>query len=67
MYTQRTLRGVLMNVYHDLAILTSNQMLLLIIAASNLTNDFEMCILGHSFGGYIGSIMVDQLVSALVL
>jgi len=42
-------------------------MLLFILAASSLTDDFEMRILGHMFGGCIGSVMVDQLVSAFLL
>jgi hypothetical protein len=34
-------------------------MLLLVFAAASLADDLEMCILGHMFGGYIGSIAVN--------
>jgi hypothetical protein len=42
-------------------------MLLLIFAASSLADDFEMCILGHMFGYYIGSVAVNYLLSVLLL
>jgi hypothetical protein len=42
-------------------------MLLLIRAASSLTDDFSMCILGYVFGGCIGSLAVDQLMPAFLL
>jgi len=42
-------------------------MLLFIVAASGLTDDFQISILGPICGGFIGSIAVDELVSALLL
>jgi len=48
-------------------ILASNSMLLLIHAASRLTVDFQMCILGDIFGVCDGSVVVDKLVSAFLL
>jgi hypothetical protein len=34
-------------------------MLLLVFAAASLADDLYMYILGHMFGGYIGSIVVN--------
>jgi len=34
-------------------------MLLVVFAADSLADDLYMCILGHMFGGYIGSITVN--------
>jgi hypothetical protein len=48
-------------------IVTSNYMLLLIFAASCLTEDFSIYILSHKFGGCIGSVMGNYLVTALLL
>jgi len=48
-------------------ILTSNCVLLLILAASSFTDDLKMRILGHIPGGCIDSIGVDKLVSVLLL
>jgi len=41
--------------------------LLLILAASSFTEDFQMGIMGHIAGCCIGSVAVDLLVSALLL
>jgi hypothetical protein len=46
-------------VHHSIDILTSNCILPLILAASGLTDDFEMCILGQMLGGCISSVAVD--------
>jgi hypothetical protein len=48
-------------------ILSSNYMLLLIRAASSLTENVSMGILGHVFGGCIGRLAVDYLVPAFLL
>jgi hypothetical protein len=45
-------------------ILTSHHILLLIFPASSLADHFQMCILGHMFGGCIGSVAVNELVLA---
>jgi len=58
-YTCCTLYGELTAIYHGLNILTSNCMLLHILASSGLTDDVDMCILGHIFGRFIGSVTVD--------
>ena len=42
-------------------------MLHLIFAASSLADDFSMIIMGHMFGGCIGSVAVNLLVSVLLL
>jgi hypothetical protein len=39
--------------------LTSQRMLLLISPAASLADDFSMCILGHMYGGSIGSVTVN--------
>ena len=49
----------LTTVHHGIDILTANCMLLLDFAATGLTKDFEMSILGHMLGGCIGSIAVN--------
>jgi len=51
----------------DIDILTSNCKLLLVFAASSHAEDLYMCIPGHMFGGCIGRITVNKLVSALLL
>jgi hypothetical protein len=48
-------------------ILTSNFMLLLVIAASSVVEDFSMCVLGHIFDGCIGTIAVKKVLFALLL
>ena len=58
-YTWKRLCGSMVAVCLDLDKLKSNCMLLYILAASGLTDDCEMCILGHIFGGCNGSIAVD--------
>jgi hypothetical protein len=58
-YTRGTLYGPLTVVYNDMDILTAYCMLLLICAASSLTDNFQMCILGLIYGGCIGSVAVD--------
>ena len=57
--TRCTLYSQLAFVRHGMNILTSNCMLLLILAASSLTDDFEMHILGHIIGRFFGSVAVD--------
>jgi len=57
--TRCTLYGKLMAVYLDMDTLTSNCMLILVLAASGLTDDIYMCILGYMIGGCIGSIALD--------
>jgi len=42
-------------------------MLLLIFAASSLADDFEMGILRNMYGGCIGRVAVNELLSALLL
>ena len=54
-----TLYGSFKAIYIHIEILISNCMLPRILAASSLTDDFEMCIMGHIFGGCIGSIVVN--------
>jgi len=66
-YTPCALYGERTVVYYDIDILTSNSILLLIFAASGLTGDFWMGILGHTFSGCIGSVAVESLLSALLL
>jgi hypothetical protein len=61
------LYAYLMAVHNAMDILTSNFMLLVILAASGLTYDFQICILGDMFHGYIGSVPVDSLVSTFLL
>jgi len=51
----------------DIDILISTCILLLVFAASCLADDFSIFILGYMFGGCIGSIVVNKLVSALML
>jgi len=57
----------LTDVYHDLDILTSNCVLLLVCAASRFMDDEHMSVLGQFVSGYIGSFAVDWLVSGLLL
>jgi len=45
----------------------SNCVLHIVRAASGFTDDFQMSVLGHVLGGYIGSFAVDCLVSALLM
>jgi len=54
-------------VHHGMHILTTSGILVLFPADSGLTEDFQMCILGHIFGSFIGSIAVDYVVTAFVL
>jgi len=53
--------------YIDMEILTSDCMLLPIIAASSVTYHFEMCVLGVISGGRNCRVVVHQLLSALLL
>jgi len=53
------LYGELTAIFNSMDMLTSYCMLLSIGAASSLSDDFSMCILGYSFGGCIGSVVVD--------
>jgi len=46
-------------------ILTSDHVLHYILADSGLKDNFELCVCGQMFGGWIGSAMVDFIVSAL--
>jgi len=66
-YPSYMLYGYLAAITHVMDILTSTCMLLLIFAASGLTDDFKLCTLGHVFGGCIGSVTVNWLVSAFWL
>jgi len=66
-YTHCSLFNQLTAVDHNMDILTSNRVLLRVRAATSLMENFEMCVLGHVFGGYIGSFGVDSLVSALLV
>jgi hypothetical protein len=59
MDTRCTLYGELTADRIDMDILTSHCLLLLISPAVSLPDDFEMCILGHMFGGCIGSVAVN--------
>jgi len=56
-----------MAIYHAIDILTSKWVLLPVRAASGFNDDCQMSVLSDVFGGYIGSFMVDFLVSALLL
>jgi len=58
-YTRYTLYGSLTAVDYDMDKLTSNSMLNPFHAASSLTEDVYLCILGHIIGGCIGSIAAD--------
>jgi hypothetical protein len=58
-YTRYLLSGQLTAIDRGMQILTTNCKLLLIRAASSLTDKFSMCILGHVFGGCISSFAVD--------
>jgi len=66
-YTGYWLYGQLTPIDRGMEILASNCLLLLIRAASSLTDNFQMCILGHVFCGCIGSLLVDKLVPAFLL
>jgi hypothetical protein len=66
-YTHCILCGYVTAIYHSMDILTSNCVPLLNCAASNLTEDFERCIVGQILGGCIDSVMVDQLLTAFLL
>jgi hypothetical protein len=47
--------------------LTSNRMLLCIIAACSYTEIIQMCVLSHIFGGCVDSVVVHKPLSALLL
>jgi len=66
-YNSCTLYCLLMAVYLGMELLTSDCMLLPILAPSSFTHHFSMCILGHIVGGCIGSVAVNYLVSALLM
>jgi hypothetical protein len=51
----------------NMDLLTSDSVLLFIVAAFKFTDNFEMCIWGHILGGCIGSNMVDKMLSVLWL
>jgi hypothetical protein len=44
---------------HNMNTLTSICKILLVCAASNLTDDYSIYILGNKFGGRIGSVAVE--------
>jgi hypothetical protein len=44
---------------HSMNTLTSISKILLVRAASNLTDDYSIYILGNTFGGSIGSVAVE--------
>lgn len=67
MYTSCMLYSWLTAVCIDIGLPTSDCVLHHILTASGFTSNFEMCSLGHTFGGCIGSVMMDQMVSALLL
>jgi len=58
-YTSCTLYCELTAFYIDMELLTSDSMLLPIIAASGFMYFFQMCVLGHIFGGCDCSVAVD--------
>jgi hypothetical protein len=67
MYTSCTLYCKLTAFYIDMELLTSDCILLPIIAAAGFTYFVSICVVGHIFGGCNCSVAVDYLVSALQL
>jgi len=56
-----------MDIYCDIAVLTSKCVLSCILTGSGLTEGIQMGIVGDIFGGCLGSILVDPLVSLELL
>jgi len=58
LYSSCILYHWLTAVYRDTTTVSSDRMLLCILAASGFTDNFQLCLQGHIFGGCICSIAV---------